>query len=638
MKNIIIGTAGHIDHGKTTLIKALTGRNTDRWEEEQRRGITIDLGFTYFDLPSGDRAGIIDVPGHEKFINNMVAGVVGMDMVLLVIAADEGIMPQTREHVDILRLLGIEKSVIVLNKCDLVDADWLELVEEEVREEMKGTFLADAPVVPVSAATGEGIEELIRVIDHMTRDEVIAKDIHTIPRLPVDRAFSLSGFGTIITGTLVSGMLTKDDVLAMYPAGKECKIRSIQVHGEDKDTCYAGQRVAINLSNIKKNEIKRGYVLAPKNSMKNTDLLDVKLEVLDSSERILTNRTRLHFFTGTSEVLCRAVLLDKEELGPGESGYVQLRLEEEVAVRRGDKFIVRFYSPMETIGGGAILEPNPTLKKRFQKSAIEELARKESGSSADVIELHVRQRGDALITVAELAKLTALTAAEVEADVASLEEQGLVCVFPMKKDTYIWHMDAGREAVHALTEALKAYEQKYPYRYGMKKAEIQMTYFKEVKRNVFDSIIALLEEEGVVRRVDEFLCTPEYEVLKDAVYERVKDLLLETFARAGYDFAWYSEIDFGDVPRETADDILTILIEEEQVVKVADDMYTLKKNMDEAKAVILEELKENPIITIAQVRDLFSTSRKSAKPILEYMDSIKVTKKTGAESERAAFK
>lgn len=439
MKNIIVGTAGHIDHGKTTLIKALTGRNTDRWEEEQRRGITIDLGFTYFDLPDGDRVGIIDVPGHERFINNMVAGVVGMDLVLLVIAADEGIMPQTKEHVDILNLLGIEKSIIVLNKCDLVDEEWLELVEEEVKEELEGTFLAQAPVVKVSAATGEGLDGLITLIGRMTSDEVVAKDVRTIPRLPVDRAFTLSGFGTIITGTLVSGTITREDTLEMYPVGKECKIRSIQVHGQDREACCAGQRVAINLSNVKKKEIKRGCVLAPKNSMKNTDLLDVKLRVLDSSVRILTNHMRLHFFTGTSEVLCRAVLLDKEEIGPGESGFVQLRLEEEVAVRRGDKFVVRFYSPMETIGGGEVLEPNPRVKRRFQQSVIEELERKESGSTADVIELHVKGHGDTLITIAELAKLTALSPDEVKEDVERLESQGLVCVFPMRKDTYVWH-------------------------------------------------------------------------------------------------------------------------------------------------------------------------------------------------------
>lgn len=637
MKNIIVGTAGHIDHGKTTLIKALTGRNTDRWEEEQRRGITIDLGFTYFDLPGGDRVGIIDVPGHERFINNMVAGVVGMDLVLLVIAADEGIMPQTKEHVDILNLLGIEKSIIVLNKCDLVDEEWLELVEEEVKEELEGTFLADAPVVKVSAATGEGLEGLIGLIERMTSDEVVAKDIQTIPRLPVDRAFTLSGFGTIITGTLVSGTITKEDTLEMYPVGKECKIRSIQVHGQDKEACYAGQRVAINLSNVKKKEIKRGCVLAPKNSMKNTDLLDVKLRILDSSVRILTNHMRLHFFTGTSEVLCRAVLLDREEIGPGESGFVQLRLEEEVAVRRGDKFVVRFYSPMETIGGGEVLEPNPRVKRRFQQDVIEELKRKESGSTADVIELHVKGHGDTLITVAELAKLTALSLEEVKEDVEQLESQGLVCVFPMRKDIYVWHSDSRRKARQTIQDALKAYEERFPYRYGMKKAEVQATHFQKIKANVFDKILEMLIDDGCLRRVDEFLCTPEYEVKKDGTYDKVSGILLDTFGKAKYDFARYSEIDFKGVDRMIGDDILNILLEEQKIVKVTDDMYTLKEYMERAKEVIKEKLREEPLITIAQVRDLFETSRKSAKPILEYMDGIKVTKKTGAESERIAY-
>ncbi len=637
MKNIIIGTAGHIDHGKTTLIKALTGRNTDRWEEEQRRGITIDLGFTYFDLPGGDRAGIIDVPGHEKFINNMVAGVVGMDLVLLVIAADEGIMPQTREHVDILHLLGIEKSIIVLNKCDLVDEEWLELVEEEVREEFAGTFLEHAPVAKVSAATGQGLEELIQIIEKMTEDDLTPKDIHTIPRLPVDRVFTLSGFGTIITGTLVSGTIHKEDTLEMYPVGKECKIRSIQVHGTDRDVCYAGQRVAINLSNVKKKEIVRGCVLAPKNSMKNTDLLDVKLNVLDSSMRVLTNHSRLHFFTGTSEILCRAVLLDKEEIGPGESGYVQLRLEEEIAVRRGDKFVVRFYSPMETIGGGVILEPNPGVKKRFHQDVIDELKRKESGSVADVIELHIREHGKTLITLAELAKMTALSEQEIKEAAEELKSQGQIEEFQLKKDTWFWHADSRRAATEEILAALTAYETKYPYRYGMKKAEVQGIYFQKIRPNLFDRIIEFLEEEGCVKREGEFLCTPDYQVRKDGVFDQVSSVLLDTFKKARFDFVRYSEISLPKVERETGDDILNILLVEGSVVKVTEDMYTLKDYMEEARQAISAHLADDPVITIAQVRDMFQTSRKSAKPILEYMDSIKVTKKTGAESERVAY-
>lgn len=637
MKNIIVGTAGHIDHGKTTLIKALTGRNTDRWEEEQRRGITIDLGFTYFDLKNGDRVGIIDVPGHEKFINNMVAGVVGMDLVLLVVAADEGIMPQTREHMDILGLLGIKKSILVINKCDLVDEEWLELVEEEIQEELEGTFLEGAPVVKVSAATGQGLDELTDTIQQLMSDEVVAKDTQTIPRLPIDRAFTLSGFGTIITGTLISGTITREDVLEMYPIGKECKIRNIQVHGQNQDKCYAGQRVAINLSNVKKKEIRRGCVLAPKNSMKNTDLLDVKLKVLEDSMRILTNHERLHLYTGTSEILCRAVLLDKEQIGPGEEGLVQLRLEEEIAVKRGDRFVVRFYSPMETIGGGIVLEPNPVRKKRFDAQAIEELKKKESGSLGDVMELQIKEHGDTMITLAELAKVMAHSVDELKEYLEELEESGTIFVFQMKKDTYLWHRDSEFAVRQKIEETLQKYHSEHPYRYGMKKAEIHNTFLKKIKPNIFDAYIERMTGENVYGRREEYLSLPGYEVPKDAMYLQTEKLIEDTFEKAGYDFVRFSEIDFGKIPRQTAEDVVLMMIDEGKVLRINEEMFTMKHLMDEAKEKIQNHLKKENLITIAQVRDMFSTSRKSAKPILEYMDSIKVTKKTGGESERVAY-
>lgn len=637
MKNIIIGTAGHIDHGKTTLIKALTGRNTDRWEEEQRRGITIDLGFTYFDLKNGDRVGIIDVPGHEKFINNMVAGVVGMDLVMLVVAADEGIMPQTREHMDILQTLGIEKSILVLNKCDLVDEEWLELVEEEVREELKGTFLEHAPVVHVSAATGQGLEELTDTILRLMKDEVVEKDTQTIPRLPIDRVFTLSGFGTIITGTLISGTISKEDVLEMYPIGKECKIRSIQVHGENQDKCYAGQRVAINLSNIKKKEIKRGCVIAPKNNMKNTDLLDVKLTVLPNSMRVVTNHERLHLYTGTSEILCRAVLLDREEIGPGESGLVQLRLEEEIAVKKGDRFVVRFYSPMETIGGGIVLEPNPNKKKRFDQKAIEALKRKESGSLADVMELNIKEHGETMITLSELAKIMAHSVEELQEYLSELEESGVIQVYRMKKDMYLWHRDSEFVLRQKIEEALRDYHEKYPYRYGMKKAEIHNTFMKKIKLNVFDAYVSKMEAEHVFGKKDEFLHLPDFEVIKDETYLKIERRLEGIFEKAGYDFVRFSEIDLGTVSREVTEDVVLMMMDEGRIVRINEEMFTMAHLMDEAKEKILAHLKEDSLITIAQVRDMFSTSRKSAKPILEYMDSLKVTKKNGAESERVAY-
>lgn len=637
MKNIIIGTAGHIDHGKTTLIKALTGRNTDRWEEEQRRGITIDLGFTYFDLKSGDRVGIIDVPGHEKFINNMVAGVVGMDLVMLVIAADEGIMPQTREHMDILGLLGIEKSIIVLNKCDLVEEEWIELVEEEVKEELEGTFLENAPVMKVSAATGQGIPELIDMIEKLTADEVEQKDINTIPRLPIDRAFSMSGFGTVITGTLLAGSITKEDTLEMYPIGKECKIRSIQVHGQPVERCYAGQRVAINLSNIKKSEIKRGCVLAPPNNMKNTMMLDVKMNILPSSMRILTNHARLHLFTGTSEVLCRAILLDKEEIGPGESGYVQLRLEEEIALRRGDKFIVRFYSPMETIGGGVVLEPNPTKKKRFHQETIEELERKESGSSEDIIDMHIHNSKDSMMTVAELAKITALSLEEVTEDVTSLEAQGMIKVFRMKKDSYTWHSSNDKAFQAELVEKLSDYHEKHPYRYGMQKAEIHNTFLKKVKPTVFDLYIDNLVEEGVIKRHNEFLSLPNHEIKKDSLYEKAEKKLLEVFEKAQLDFPKLSEVDMGGIEGDVIDDILLLLMEEGKIIKLGEELYTLTPYIENSKKIIQGLLSQKDLITMGEIRDALETSRKNAKLIVEYMDSIKVTKRNGTESERIAY-
>lgn len=638
MKHIIVGTAGHIDHGKTTLIKALTGRNCDRWEEEQQRGITIDLGFTWFDLPNKDRVGIIDVPGHEKFVNNMVAGVVGMDLVLLVIAADEGIMPQTREHMDILGLLGMQKSIIVLNKCDLVEEDWLELVEEEVKEELEGTFLENAPVCKISAATGQGLDELVQTIQNMMEDEVEEKDTQTIPRLPIDRAFSLSGFGTIITGTLISGSITRDDVLEMYPVGKESKIRSIQVHGQDVDRCYAGQRVAINLSNIKKKEIERGCVLAPKNSMKNTMMLDVKLDVLPNSMRIVTNHSRLHLYTGTSEILCRAILLDKEEIGPGESGLVQLRLEEEIAVKRGDRFIVRFYSPLETIGGGVILEPNPTKKKRFNEDAIEELKRKESGSPADIMELHIKEHADTMITLAEVAKLMAHSESELQEYLDELIEKELVLTFPTKKELYLWHRDSEYALRQKIEEALTNYHKEHPYRYGMKKAEIHNTFMKKVKPIVFDAYIEKMMEADIYGRRDEYLHMPGYEIPKsDDLYQKTEKLLIDTFENAAYDFVRFSEIELGKITPATAEDVAMVLMDEGTVLRINEEMFTMSHLMETAKERILNHFKENDLITISQVRDMFNTTRKSAKPILEYMDSIKVTKKVGAETERIAY-
>ena len=635
MKNIIIGTAGHIDHGKTALIRALTGKETDRWEEEKRRGITIDLGFTYFDLPSGDRAGIIDVPGHEKFVNNMLAGVIGMDIVMLVVAADEGMMPQTREHVDIMTQLGVEKSIVVLNKCDLVDDEWKELVKEEIKEELIGSVFEKANMIEVSAFTGDGIDNLIKEIVHMTKDEITPKDINTIPRLPIDRSFSISGFGTIVTGTLISGSIKKDDELEIYPIGKKAKIRSIQVHGKDVKECFAGQRSAINISNLKKDEIKRGYVLAPPNSLEETMMLDVKLNVLNSSERILSNRCRLHLFTGTSEVLCRAVLLDTEEAAPGDTCYAQLRLEEKIAVKRGDKFIVRFYSPLETVGGGVILDANPTKKTPFNKVQLEEIKRKEEGSHSDIVELLVKKYPE-MITIKEIGKLTGLSLEEVDECINELKENNLVFTYEMKKDIYVYHSSEEMRLKRETIEFIKKFHSENPYKFGVGKSLLKTKLYPKIKQNVFDQIIYKFICENEIKKYKEYLSLSDFEINKDKTFQSVEKTLVETYKKAEFDFVRFSEINF-NTDENIVRDVLNVLIDEEKIVKINDEMFTLKSLMDKAEIVVREKLQQDNLITISQLRDALNTSRKSAKPILEYFDNMKITRKNGAESERVAY-
>ena len=635
MKNIIIGTAGHIDHGKTALIRALTGKETDRWEEEKRRGITIDLGFTYFDLPSGDRAGIIDVPGHEKFVNNMLAGVIGMDIVMLVVAADEGMMPQTREHVDIMTQLGVEKSIVVLNKCDLVDDEWKELVKEEIKEELIGSVFEKANMIEVSAFTGDGIDNLIKEIVHMTKDEITPKDINTIPRLPIDRSFSISGFGTIVTGTLISGSIKKDDELEIYPIGKKAKIRSIQVHGKDVKECFAGQRSAINISNLKKDEIKRGYVLAPPNSLEETMMLDVKLNVLNSSERILSNRCRLHLFTGTSEVLCRAVLLDTEEAAPGDTCYAQLRLEEKIAVKRGDKFIVRFYSPLETVGGGVILDANPTKKTPFNKVQLEEIKRKEEGSHSDIVELLVKKYPE-MITIKEIGKLTGLSLDEVDECINELKENNLVFTYEMKKDIYVYHSSEEMRLKRETIEFIKDFHNDNPYKFGVGKSLLKTKLYPKIKQNVFDQIIYKFICENEIKKYKEYLSLSDFEINKDKTFQSVEKTLVETYKKAEFDFVRFSEINF-NTDENIVRDVLNVLIDEEKIVKINDEMFTLKSLMDKAEIVVREKLQQDNLITISQLRDALNTSRKSAKPILEYFDNMKITRKNGAESERVAY-
>ena len=634
MKHIIIGTAGHIDHGKTTLIRALTGRNTDRLKEEQDRGITIELGFTWFDLESGLRCGIIDVPGHEKFIQQMVSGVVGMDMVLLVVAADEGIMPQTREHLDILELLGIEKCILVLTKCDTVDPEWVDMMEEDIRKELKDTILENAPVVRVSSVTGEGIEALKKEIEKMV-SSLPERDTKGIPRLPIDRVFSLQGFGTIITGTLISGTLHKGDALAIYPEGLKARIRNIQVHEQDAEIAEAGQRVALNLSGVKKEELHKGSVISLENSMENSTLMDGKVTMLRDSKRSLKNRERLHFLSGTKEVLCRAVLLDKEEIAPGEEGLCEFILEEEMVFKRGDRFILRFYSPVETIGGGIVLEPNARKKKRFSDEAIQELLSKEDGSLSDVLETVIQEELNSLYTVQTLAKRLSHSVEEITPALSTLVEEGRVYPVDLQKERYFLHRENAYILSTEIGHLLEAFYKKHPYRLGMPKAEVREKVLKSSKQNLFD---ACLPYFNGISLSGEYLLLTDRGEFKDETYRKIEKNILQDLEAAAFMLPRVEELDRHKTKEEDFLDILQNLVVEEKVVKVGEDpeLLILKENLEKGIAFLRSYFKENEVLGISLLKEQFESSRKCAKAMIQYFDKVKYTKKVAGESERVA--
>lgn len=633
MKHVIIGTAGHIDHGKTALIKALTGRDTDRLKEEKQRGITIDLGFTWFDLKDGTRCGIVDVPGHEKLISNMTAGVVGMDLVLMVIAADEGIMPQTREHLDILELLGVRKTILVLNKCDLVDAQWLEMAEEEIRQELKGTIMEDAPLVRVSAVTGEGVEHLKDVIADMVKNFDQPRDVHGLPRLPVDRVFTMPGFGTIVTGTLISGTIVPGDTLEIYPSGRLCRVRGLQIHGRKANLCEAGQRAALNIDTAKE-DVSRGCVIAPPGSMKKTDCLDVRLQILPDAQRIIRNRSRLHLYTGTSRLLCRAVLLDEQDLGPGESGYAQLLLEEETAVKRGDRFIVRFYSPVETIGGGVILDTGADRHRRFDPQVLQALERREKGSLDDLCALHVSQQGENLITQTGLAAQLAHTEAEVAPVLEELEKDGILYRIATKKEIYLWDHEQALLLAENIRRAYAALHAAHPYRIGLPKEEIRSRYMKQVKTNVFDACLRILEKEGQIESRDGLVRPAGVRALQDDFYRETVQKLTAVYEEAGYHFLRFDELSVPAKEESNVRDILGLLTADGILASVTEDVWTVRPLMTAAEEAVRRHFETEEVLTYTQVREMFGTSRKCARMLMEYTDRIGLTRRAGPETER----
>lgn len=618
MKNVIIGTAGHIDHGKTTLIKALTGRETDTLEEEKRRGISINLGFTYFDLPSNKRAGIIDVPGHEKFIKNMLAGSAGIDIVLFVVSSDEGVMPQTIEHLDILSFLNVKKGIIVLTKCDEVDNEFIELVKEDIREKTKGTFLDNAEIVEVDSISRRGISNLVKKIDDMSNN-IDDKNENSPARLNIDRVFSVKGFGTVVTGTLLEGKISIDDDLVIYPNNLKTKIRSIQVHGRSVETAYAGQRTAINIANIKVEELKRGDVLASSNSLEETMMLDVKLSLVKHTNKNLKHWDRLRLYHGAREILCRVVPLDKEIIKSEESCYAQLRLEESIVAKKLDNFVLRNYSPLETIGGGIIIDTKPKKHKKFDENVISSLKIKEKGELEDILEEYFKSNLKSYKTLKDIMSYTGENEELIITAIDKLIKENKV----LNINNIYLHINQYENLKKSIVELLTTYHKKYRLRSGVIKEEVRSKVESKFKTKEMDILLDKLQNEKVIKIDENLVSIYDFEVVlndkqKEIKYNIQKKLKLHKA---------FTILNIKDIcENKYYEEVLEYMIGKD--IEKLDDTYIMNKEIyEEIKINLIKYLEEFGEITLGQYRDMLNSSRKNCMIILENFDRNKITKR-----------
>lgn len=619
MKHIIVGTAGHIDHGKTTLIKALTGRETDTLDEEKKRGISINLGFTFFDLPSGKRVGIVDVPGHEKFIKNMLAGASGLDMVMLVVAADEGVMPQTVEHIDILSFLNIKNGLIVLTKSDMVEPEFRELVKEDIKERMKGTFLEDAEILEVDSVSKRGIPELIQKLDDMS-EQIEEKNENSPARLNIDRVFTIKGHGTVVTGTLLEGKISVDDDLVVYPENLKAKIRSIQVHGEDENTAYAGQRTAINISNVKKDEIGRGDVLAAPDSLEESMMLDVKMNIIKHVDKTLKHWDRLRLYHGTREILCRAVPLDKEEIAPGENGFVQLRLEESIVSKKGDTFVVRSYSPMATIGGGVIIDASPKKHKRFDEDVIETLKVKEKGELHDILEEYLKHNSKNYPTVKDMMSYSGAHEEDIRKALNKLSEEGKIFVIG---NMYI-HTNHYKKLSEKVNELLSDYHKHNRLKPGILKEELKSKVESKFKPKEFDIVLAAFEGDGLIKIAGNIVSLKDFEVVFNEKQKENRNRMQKMLKKCGFESVpTIEEITGKDV---RAKEVLDAMIGD-SVAMLGDGYIMDMETYNKAKKMLVDYINEHGEITLGEYRDLIGSSRKNCMIILESFDRNRITKR-----------
>ena len=626
MKHVIIGTAGHVDHGKTVLIKALTGTDTDRLAEEKRRGITIDLGFARLSWPDGTEAGIVDVPGHEKFIKNMLAGAGGIDLAMLVIAADEGVMPQTVEHLDILSLLGIRSGLVVLTKADLAEDGWLELIQKQAEELVQGTFLEGCPMLPVSAVTGAGLPELRDALYRLIRNTPEKNPLAAF-RLPIDRVFSVEGFGTVVTGTLTEGCVHVGDTVELAPSGLWSRVRTLQVHGRNVDTARAGQRAALNLPDLKKEDIHRGDAAVESGSVQPSRMLDVRLRCLADSPRRIVSGSQVHLYHGASVHLAKAVLLDREELLPGQSCFAQLRLTEPLAAKRGDRFVIRFYSPVETIGGGVVLVPCPPRRKRHDPAVLDALAVREQGSDQQKLMQAAQESGTSLPTLARLAEKTGLPEAALAPTAAELLSCGrLVQPLPGR---YLAASALDALWLHC-ENILKDYHARYPLHAGIPAAELRQKLFRSAPAEG-DALLGLFCTEGRLKSAAGRYALAEFSVRLTKRQASLRDQLLARFYQGGMEPDTIDAVlaAFPLAQQAEARQVLESLLTGGELVRLSPELCWHREVFQRAVAILQEQYALHGAVKLSGLRDALGTTRKYALLFLELCDRRRITLREG---------
>jgi selenocysteine-specific elongation factor len=626
MKSVIVGTAGHIDHGKTALVKALTGIDADRLEEEKRRGITIDIGFAHFELPAPDgsriRLGFVDVPGHERFVRNMLAGVGGIDLVLLVIAADEGIKPQTREHFDICRLLAIRRGITVLTKSDAVDAETLEVVRLEVEDYVRGSFLdpAQSPMVAVSSLTGAGLDELKSALAKVA-SEVATKNSAALARLPIDRVFTMKGFGTVVTGTLVAGTIRKEEELEVFPAGKRVRVRGVQVYGSPAEAAVAGQRTALNLAGLSTEDLARGMTLATADTFRSTSRVDALLSLLPSAKPF-KDGARVHFHAYTSETIAEARLYGTKQLKPGDEAYAQLRFADPMLLLPGDRFIVRQFSPVVTIGGGVVLDASPATRKQPAEDATAFLNTMRDGPPAQVLAARVARRGAIGLRLDDIPGEMNIRREEATKLAANA---GLVWCNPV-----LVAPAAYAKAKAEALQSVKKFHDANPLVAGMSKEELRDRV--NLDPEVFYSVLGKLAEEKKLEVAGELVHLPGRGVVMKDEEAESKKLIEQAFASAGLKVPSLKEVLAGlKVDKIRAQKIVTLLLRDKVLIKISEDLVFHQSALMDLRQKIAALKNTAPKIDVARFKDMTGVSRKYAIPLLEYLDRERVTRRVGDE-------